>query len=272
MWPSAMFWLLVGVMLSLAFQSNGFWPNRTETFKTLVAGAVYFANFQQYYAPSILGYFWTLSVEWQFYFILPLILVFVSSNAWRVVTLLIIVFASIAIQPGGTGWWMFRFDGIVFGILGFIVVNLIGVRIPKYRTLDFPIGRGIVLLIMLAAIVVIPASVIPSRLGVVFSSALASILVVLASLDRGYISTLGIKPFVQWLGSRSYSVYLCHFPCLLLVRSIQARFIGVYSVLHPTYGQAAIALLCTFGAIAIASELTYRFIERPSFLASHTIP
>lgn len=271
LWPSAMFWLVVGVALSFAFHKNGFWPNYTESLRSLIAGAVYFSNFQQYYSPSDLGYFWTLSVEWQFYLLLPLILVFVRSNAWRVATLLLALAASVILQPGGAGWWMFRFDGIVFGILVFVVVDLIGVRVPVYASLDGAPGRVAMLMLALAAIAVLPVAAHPQRLGNVFSSALAALLVVLASRDRGYISTLGLAPFVRWLGSRSYSVYLCHFPCLLLVRSIQAHYIGISGVLHPTFGQAAAALAGTFAAVAIASELSFRYLERPSHSASHAL-
>lgn len=272
LWPNAMFWLLVGVTLSIAFRYNGFWPNMTEAIQLLVAGVVYLSNFQQYSMPTALGYFWSLSVEWQFYLVLPLILVFIRPTAWRIGTLMAIMLASFVFQPGGPNWWIFRFDGIIFGILAFVVVDLIGVRIPSYRSLDSPAWRAFMIVALLAAIVVVPSAVVPDRLGSMFSSATAAVLVALASLDRGYISTLGARPVLQWLGSRSYSVYLCHMPCLLLVRSIHARFIGVNGVLHPTNAQAAAELLGTFAAVAVASELSYRFIERPSHERSHAIP
>lgn len=271
LWPSAAFWLVVGVSLSFVFHQTGFWPNRTEALQTLISGIVYFSNFQQYYQPSVLGYFWSLSVEWQFYLVLPLLLAFVSRNIWRVGILMFLMVVALIVQPGGAGWWMFRFDGIVLGIICFVALDLIGVRTPRYRVLELRTGRVVMIVCLLAAIAVLPAAVVPSRLGSLFSSACAAVLVVLASQNRGYISTLGLRPFFEWLGARSYSVYLCHFPCLLVVRSVQAHFIGVQGVLHPTRFEAAVAVLGTLCMVAIASELGYRLIERPSHEASQAI-
>lgn len=67
---------------------------------------------------------------------------------------------------------------------------------------------------------------------------------------------------IQYLGERSYSLYLVHFPGLLLL----APFTGwAFNVLHPAMGDwaLAVAVVATYLPIVLVSAITYRFIERP---------
>ncbi|MHB8348383.1 MAG: acyltransferase family protein [Acidiferrobacterales bacterium] len=271
LWPSAAFWLLVNLLCVFTFRANHMWPSVTDAIQKVISGLVYVSDFAENRQASVIGYFWSLAVEWQFYVILPLLLIFVRRDFIRVAFLIVALIASIAMMPGGLHWWMFRFDGIVYGIFAYILFFRLRVELPIYRSLHSPYGRAAFTALMLAAIVIVPPAVQPYRIGASISALLGAILVSAGAENRGYISTFGMRPFVSWMGSRSYSLYLCHFPCLLISRGILAHFITVYGAENPSRPELYISYALIFGLIAITAELSYRFIEYPSHSASHAI-
>jgi len=240
--------------------------------QTFIAASVYLTNFQQYYSPTMLGYYWSLAVEWQFYVVFPLLLILLRNDSHRIVFLLFVLSLSIYFVPGGSGWWMFRFDGIVFGILAYYLLEVMKFQLPQFRILESSVGAVITCSILLVALVCFPLALQPYRLAVTFANLIGGILVVLAAANRGYITAFGMPSLVRWIGSRSYTIYLCHIPALLIVRSLQAYAIGVDGVLHPTVGQAVTAVLLIFALLAVFSEFGFRMIERPSHIRSHEVP
>ena len=101
------------------------------------------------------------------------------------------------------------------------------------------------------------------RYGSLFANVLCALLVALAAADRGYVSTFGVRPLVAWLGSRSYSLYLTHIPCMLTVLSL-AR--SSHVDLPNSVFALASATLAT-----ITAEATFRLVEIPSHRWSRDI-
>jgi len=91
----------------------------------------------------------------------------------------------------------------------------------------------------------------------------ASMLVFIASCEAGFISfPKPIEAVLNYLGSRSYSLYLVHMPMLTLTQEIMLRYtehtrVPVTSQLFPQYFGLALAL--SF----VATEVIYRTIEMP---------
>jgi len=73
--------------------------------------------------------------------------------------------------------------------------------------------------------------------------------------NRGFVArALSVAP-LHWLGTISYSIYLIHFPLILLLRSLWGG---------PTTVAGALAFGITTGALAIGlAAMTYRWIEVP---------
>ena len=101
------------------------------------------------------------------------------------------------------------------------------------------------------------------RFRIVIASLLACVLVALAAEDKRYIGTFGLYPFFAWAGSRSYSIYLAHLPILSFVWSLQNTFPHLRG--SPFYYVASVTLS------ALAAELTFRLVEKPSHAASRRI-
>jgi peptidoglycan/LPS O-acetylase OafA/YrhL len=271
LWPAATLWLVLNLGLAALFRGHSGWPGTGDAFVKLVSGIVYLYNFQEYTRNSSLGYFWSLSVEWQFYLLFPILLLFVRNDILR----LAIPFAALCLmvwfQPGGPLWWLFRFDGIPFGILVYVLFFRMGITIPAYRSLERRVFRHVLTATLIVAIAFTPRFGFSGRFGAVIASAFCCVPVALAATNRGYITALGLGPVVSWLGSRSYSIYVAHIPVAMSVVSLFEIARSKYPALqHPHNAGYAYYIICV-AMIALVSELTYRFVEMPSHRASQSI-
>ncbi len=267
LWPAAACWLVINVFLAIVFSHLGFTflPSVADTFRKAIAGLVYLYNFEEYLHPSALGYFWSLSVEWQFYVCFPILLLLARTDARRLAILGAALVISMYIAPGGQGWWMFRFDGLALGVLVYVVHRRLGVPVPKISLYSNKWFRGTGTLILLAAVILSPRFTSSREVGFLLSSILACILVWFAAADRGYVSCFGCRSVVAWLGSRSYSVYLCQVPAGFIAYALVTRLNGTSLV---TLGAYWAYYLLSVGLTALVGELTYRFVEKPSHAAS----
>jgi len=272
LWPAMAFWLMANVALSAALSANGvgFMPPPAEVMRKAVAGMIYLFNFQEYAQDSALGYFWSLSVEWQFYVVFPLLLLFMRDMTWRLGLLALSVVAFLFILPGGGGWWMFRFYGLVVGIFFYVVDRQLGLAAPRVALLENGFARALTTLGLLGAIASCAHFTPNMANGLLLASLVAGVLVWFAASDRGFVSCLGVRPVVAWAGSRSYSLYLCHPPaCAMAIGVLQAL-----GLRQPTgsFGSWTSAYYLIALALSLAcAELTYRLIERPSHAASRRL-
>jgi peptidoglycan/LPS O-acetylase OafA/YrhL len=273
LWPASALWLTLNVALALIFARTGYWPAPMDCLKKMILGLVYLYNFQEYTDPTALGYFWSLSVEWQFYLIFPLLLVFVRKDSWRALTLIALLIALTNWPFGGGNWWMFRSCGLILGILTYMLTGRLKLQLPHYGWLEHRFGAAVFTLVLLLAIPLAAGSIAPHPLGIVLASGLATLLIATGAANRGYISTFGMRRAVAWLGSRSYSLYLVHMPCILIFLSINTMGFNktLYALWLPNSAVMPARLLTILLMISLAAELTYRFVETPSHHVSRAI-
>jgi peptidoglycan/LPS O-acetylase OafA/YrhL len=83
-------------------------------------------------------------------------------------------------------------------------------------------------------------------------------LVFFTAYDKGFLATvLKLSP-LQWLGERSYSIYLWHSPVLIFV-ALYYKKIFLRMGVNPPYGVTY--LLIVVGSVFLISELSYRYFE-----------
>ncbi|WP_163653517.1 acyltransferase family protein [Listeria sp. PSOL-1] len=225
--------------------------------------------FDSFGIPSALKNLWSLAIEEQFYLIWPLFLY--GFMRWiRRPKLLLRVIVGIALfsallmailyQPGtdpsrvyyGTDTRMFDLltgcalafvwpftrlsphiplkSKVVLnsaGTLSIVLFILFVINLNEYQTMLY---RGGLLVVALLGAIMIATIVHPScYLGRVFS----------------------LRP-LRWIGTRSYGIYLWHYPIITLTTPVT-------SIGQPTILRALIQVAATF----IIAELSYRFIEMP---------
>lgn len=220
-------------------------------------------------APSLLTHFWSLAVEEQFYIIWPLLivcgLVFRISKKRMIVFTVALTFLSAllmtmlynpAVDPSRIyyGTDTRAFSLLIGATLAFIwPSHKLNPTIPKGIRITMD-GIGGILLISLLLLMIF-SNQYDSFIyqgGMVFVSILtAALMAVLVHPSSRLNLFLSFKPFV-WLGVRSYSIYLWHFPVILLTKPmIDTGGINLWRIAF----QLALTL--------ILASLSYKYIEDP---------
>lgn len=242
----------------------------------VLMAAVYFTNwdlilrgvsyFEMFERPSQLRHLWSLAVEEQFYIIWPVLFALVMRFLnlrwlWCIVAalgLMSLIWMVVLYTPGSDPSRVyFGSDPRAFTILIGVAVGLIWK--PWRYSWDAPFGRVMdaIAVLGLAMIVLIMAIgrhwsewMYPWGL---LATSLAAIVLVSFVIRPGSVvgRVLDIAP-LRWLGQRSYSIYLWHWPVLL---ALQWEF----SFEPNTLAIVLVALVATF----VLSEISFRLVEAP---------
>lgn len=264
--PSAWLWLALPLLAVVLFNQSGVFGDLRSNLMATAAGLAQVANIR--FADSFMRYeygatfvYWSLSLEEQFYLLLPLMALLF--RRWLPLFLIVLVVCQFFTLR--TPFLMvFRTDAIALGVL-----LAIWSRHPSYQRLRPQLlGRhwllGVTLLIAAGGVMAHLSSASQSlqtcRIGLI--ALLSALLVMVASYDRDYLIPQGtLQRVMLWIGSRSYAIYLIHIPAFFLTREIWFRLdpanAGSDTAYMPVFAATALLL------ILIASELNYRFIEMP---------
>lgn len=130
--PSAWLWVAIGVMFACYFNRSGVFMSVEQNLKSALAVFSFTANIAHMYgwlSPN--NVYWSLSLEEQFYFLLPLFFFLISGCRARIIFLMLIVIVQFPLSRNPFGGNIeqylasFRIDGFAWGILIFYspVVN-----------------------------------------------------------------------------------------------------------------------------------------------------
>lgn len=208
-----------------------------------------------------LGPAWSLSLEWQFYLVAPLV-AFLISRKWGAVALAVAVMAfALAYKRGMFG--EFILPSFLPGAAYLFAIGIISrIVLPKLVGLyDFS----------LAAVLVVAGLVLVDNKDNLHLAIWAVIFCYIASEGR----TKGLvmnalpraldSPQARWFGQRSYPTYLVHMP-IIQALILLAGWLGMsYWGMVVTVSAASIVLT------VIASDVLHRFAEKPGIRAGARI-
>jgi peptidoglycan/LPS O-acetylase OafA/YrhL len=205
---------------------------------------------------------WSISVEFLFYLIFPLLYNYFYSkgnkSVWVVTVLIWIitqVFCSLYVDSSyykgpHTESHEFLYYFPLMHVNEFLVGNLAGlffVKNHKRRNYDLPVVVvfGLVLLSLIF-------------LSVFYHNGLMAVLfiplIVLISKNNGILTRIfSLKP-LEYLGEASYAVYITHIPILYILREILKKYQLDINVMFGIY----------IVVLIITSVLFYQFVEKPS--------
>lgn len=265
LWPAAWFWLAFILVGSLIFRDPPFMGTLTLNFWGALAGVFAFADlrfglngFGKAYGASFP--YWSLSLEEQFYVMLPPVILLAGRCLVAAAIVLLLIQLPL---PHGRIYFFLRTDGLLWGVL--IAASPALLRLgasAAARVAAVPLGGFAILALALAGMTQISPAFEqspPFRLGAL--AAVAAVPVWLASADRDIFRAGHLHKPVLWLGSRSYALYLCHMPvfqCAAALSRWCAATLGLGTI-HLERQSVLIGL----PLLAIAAEATHRLIERP---------
>ncbi|MFN3856351.1 MAG: acyltransferase family protein [Caulobacter sp.] len=221
-------------------------------------------------AISFLGPAWSLSLEWQFYVLAPLLVWAVTARG-MVSYAVLVVAAAVAIPArfGLFGTWVepaflpLALEFFLAGIISRIALDPGGLR----RAVP---GILLLLTVCAAAVIAKPATLITyTFVGAIWVFALCAVNVESgkhperwpAALRWLFRTTLD-NPVAAWLGRISFSTYLIHIPILTLTVGVGVRHFGVES-----HAQVIALTVLAFPIIVAASHVLYVTIEQPGVRA-----
>ncbi|ANB71480.1 hypothetical protein AYM40_03175 [Paraburkholderia phytofirmans OLGA172] len=268
-WPTSIFWVTAIVACGVIFRHAGYFGHFRENLADFAAVVTQTANFHMVGCLprsecGNAGPWWSLSLEEQFYILLPFA-AFLFRRKIAYFMVLVVVAQIFLHRPSWTYGWVFRTDALALGVLLAIFANtkLREAVNPKFlanRLYAIPIVA--VLLVLMASMpdAARKISSVPFSTGMV--AIIASVLVFIASFDGDYIAKGPIaKTVLLWIGSRSYSIYLIHWFSIQATKTIwwfvepaRTVFDGRYTLRY---------LLVWIALTVILSELNYRLLETP---------
>lgn len=239
-WPALIFMISITIIVYAIFNRILF----TKACRDFFSAIFGFNNWYQIFnnisyfdnggAPSPLLHCWSLAIETQFYLIFPLIIILISkfrSNKKKryqllsVITFLLIIISSLLMaflfQPTGDP------SRVYYGLDTRAFSLLIGALLAIFTQCDFsfslkkPINdvMGIISLLVVCFIVTHIAGYdeVLYKGGYLLTSFFTA-LVILSILRRNSLLSKVLSiPVIDWLGKLSYSIYLWHYPIIILI-------------------------------------------------------
>lgn len=285
--PIAFMALTLNVILTYAFNESGQFGKINEVTTEVIPILLYYYNYYIWTGgTSNMSWYWSLSIEEQFYFIYPFLLILISKPKSRL-TLFFIIVVSITffVRPLTTPafetveyklWPKFttpshlRFDALFAGCILGLLFNQYRNIITKFVINNLIATRflAIVALFGVATFgIIFPKFELTSYPSIIFCS---SILILIASTESKVIPTFGMNKIFTWIGKRSYSIYLFHMISIHVINEIWFRSMGLNKN-QLTWTQGVVGFCGAMALTAILAELFYNLIESKGIKFGHKI-
>lgn len=226
--------------------------------------------FDRFNGESPFTHLWSLSIEGQFYLLWPLILVLLIA-VFRKRTQIFYLIMGLAVLsavwmgilytgPAMTNRVYYGTDTRMFAILLGVSLAFVWPATKLKQDLSEQSkwllnGTGIVsfLLIVLMFFTMSGQTNWTYRGGMFLFTFFSAILVATVAHPAGFMNRLFTNPVFDWVGKRSYGIYLYQFPIMIFY---EAKVTNIAD--HPMLNALAETVM-----ILVVSDLSYRYLERP---------
>lgn len=239
-------------LLSAVFGYNNWW----QIFRKV-------SYFENAGAPSPFTHCWSLAIETQFYLIYPILLILLSKARNRgkvfaavtaVLAMISVVLMGVLYSPDGDPSRVYygtdtRAFSLLIGALAAIQKEYHIIKVKLRGKLWAVIGSISVLILIGMMMLISSYSSFLYYGGQAIVSVLAAFVVYAVTISRSLLNIILGSSILKWIGDRSYSIYLWHYPIIVLMSG----------------GKRAawwIVILEVVLSVGFA-ELSYRFIETP---------
>lgn len=265
--PSAWFWIFLTLVCSFFFNESTSFGTRFGNFTDVISVILQVSNihFWQCHTEQrncgVNEFYWSLSLEDQFYILAPFLLYFYNRKIWvYVLSFVVISQIFIFFRSTWTFWGSIRTDGFAIGMLLAIFQDSIDSKMIKPNFLGNKSFRISWICFWLLLILIVPSGSVSfniSPFGLGLASLAIGVVVWTASYNLKYFSLpWPFSNVFEFLGYRSYSIYLSHMFVIYFLKEI------LFRLKISTDDISNIYLLLTFIIlILIVAELNYRYLE-----------
>ena len=214
---------------------------------------------------------WSLSVEEQIYLLIPFICLILFTvvrptvRGFRYFFTLLLIISFITVVPikfiqdfivflGFADYEMFVFYSALSRIWEFTLGSLIYINSKNFksnnlRTINYKYLKIYIPIIVLFVILFLPISI---KLNNLIQMICATVITCVLIIFRCFEYSLNRFSVFEWLGDRSYSIYLIHMPVIYL---LNLRDLEVFWFLKP------VAVIVIFFVIAVLGHLLFKSVE-----------
>lgn len=239
-------------LLSAVFGYNNWW----QIFRKV-------SYFENAGAPSPFTHCWSLAIETQFYLIYPILLILLSKARNRgkvfaavtaVLAMISVVLMGVLYSPDGDPSRVYygtdtRAFSLLIGALAAIQKEYHIIKVKLRGKLWAVIGSISVLILIGMMMLISSYSSFLYYGGQAIVSVLAAFVVYAVTVSRSLLNIILGSNILKWIGDRSYSIYLWHYPIIVLMSGGK----------RATWWIVILEVVLSVGF----AELSYRFIETP---------
>lgn len=239
-------------LLSAVFGYNNWW----QIFRKV-------SYFENAGAPSPFTHCWSLAIETQFYLIYPILLILLSKARNRgkvfaavtaVLAMISVVLMGVLYSPDGDPSRVYygtdtRAFSLLIGALAAIQKEYHIIKVKLRGKLWAVIGSISILILIGMMMLISSYSSFLYYGGQAIVSVLAAFVVYAVTVSRSLLNIILGSSILKWIGDRSYSIYLWHYPIIVLMSGGK----------RATWWIVILEVVLSVGF----AELSYRFIETP---------
>ena len=268
LWPAAWLWLTIILLCVTGFNHSGAFGTLQANLDATLAGFFHYANFRFAYTFMQTEYgasfvFWSLSLEEQCYFLLPLLLLIFRRYA-PVFLVALAIAQLLTPRIYSLSLITLRTDGVILGVLIAYLHHSNYWPVLRDKLLQLPQWfNQLTLFCAIALLAALSGEALAVTYKYSWLALISAYLVLIATLNSNtFISYLPLKKILLWLGQHAYSIYLAHIPVYFAIREILFR-LAEKNLLPTTINSnwLALVLLCVLLPAAVIGS--YALVENP---------